>query len=61
MRPQSKVFCGRCRRTVRLTNAGTFYAHKPYTRQFSGEMVPYCKASGMTPKWSRRPESERST
>lgn len=37
-----------CRRMVRLTNAGTFYVHKPYTRKFSNEMIPECPASGET-------------
>jgi hypothetical protein len=33
---------------IRLTNAGTFYAHKPYTRSYSSEFISDCPASGHT-------------
>lgn len=39
-----------CRRMIRLTSAGNFYAHKPYTRQYSGEFVPECAMSGRPPQ-----------
>lgn len=46
--------CARCKRgRIRLTIAGTFYAHKPYTRAFSGEMVAYCSGGGLTPRETR--------
>lgn len=52
-RSKTRVSCGRCHRRIRLTQAGTFYAHKPYTRGFSGEMVPQCAAGGQTPQWAK--------
>lgn len=33
---------------IRLTNAGTFYVHKPYTRTYSSEFIADCPASGHT-------------
>jgi hypothetical protein len=39
-----------CHRMVRMTNAGTFYAHKPYTRSYSSEFIADCPASGCTPE-----------
>lgn len=33
---------------IRLTNAGTLYVHKPYTRTYSSEFIADCPASGHT-------------
>lgn len=37
-----------CHRMIRLTNAGTFCVHKPYTRSYSSEFIADCPASGRT-------------
>jgi hypothetical protein len=43
--------CPDCRRKgIRLTQGGTLWRHKPYTRLYSGEMVDWCAGSGEPPK-----------
>jgi len=49
-----KGLCPKCRRSRRLTQARLLWAHKPYTRKFSAEMVPWCEGSGKSPRSTGR-------
>jgi hypothetical protein len=49
-----KGYCPECRRSRRLTQAGLLWAHKPYTRKSSAEMVPWCEGSGKPPRSTER-------